>query len=189
MTATLQLRLAGPAPGESYLFMKWLSKRYGTHVAEIKLRVGNADLFDRLLAMEFADEGGLVRVAAPFPEPAAAPAVVREALLRRIDGAMVVLARAREAVEDNANAVQQFVPHLNTIGIEPVVVMNDSTRGGAKTALSAAAAAGELRLGSPVYDTMLGPLRGPLEYDDGVEAAWSILLEKGRKRRGATAYR
>ena len=189
MTATVQLRLMGPEPGESHLFMKWLSKRYGARLATIKLRVGNADLFDRVVATEFSHEDALVRVACPFPEPALSPAIVREALLRRIDGVLLVLASRRTELDANAAVVAEMVPRLKVMGIEPFVALNDSMRGDAKTTLSATAAAAELGLAGSIHETTLGPPRGPIEYDEGVDAAWAALLERSMKPKGSTPYR
>ena len=188
VTAQFQLRFIGPEPGESYLFVKWLARRHQSKLAVVRLRVGNADLFDRVLVTEFTQDDLLVRVASSFPESSAARGVVLESLLRKIDGAMVVLARRRREAETNARAWADLLPRLRTMGVEPRVVFNDSARGDENETVSAAEAAAGLGLGA-FHETTLGPPKGAIEYDDGVEAAWLSFLEASMKSKRTTPYR
>ncbi len=139
MSGRIQLRLLCPDRGESFLFMKWLARRYGTPLSTIKLRVGNGDLFDRVLALEFSHEATLVRVASPFPEIAVARTILHETLLRRIDAVMLIFARRRGEMEANANSLGELAPRLKALGIEPTIVLNDSLRGSSEETLSALA--------------------------------------------------
>ena len=189
MSGRIQIRLLCPELGESYLFMKWLGKRYGVELSAIKLPVGYGELMDRVLAIEFSHDGALVRVASPFPEPALAQATIIASLLRGVDGAAIVLRRRPDEIEANCSVARELLTRLSTLGFEPRVILNDSAEGGTKPLTSAVDIATKLGIEHGIHETRLGPVKGSLRYDDGVEAAWNALLEAAAKPKGSTPYR